>query len=302
MRPLLLAGLFACTSAASALAHEITIETAAGPMQVPHPPETVVVFDPASIDTIATLGQPIAGLPSPLYLDGIDDVKASAEVVGTLFEPDFESLAVMQPDVIVIGGRSSEQAPALRQIAPTIDMTIWGDDMLAQARDRIAAFGTLFDKQDEATALTEALDAKIEEARAAVEGKGTGLILLTNGGKISAYGVNSRFGWLHSALDLPEAHPGLSDDTHGQAISFEFIAETNPDWLLVIDRAAAIGADGEAAASTLDNPLVARSTAAQEGQIVYLDAAPMYVSGGGASSMMHTLDEIISAFGGASES
>ena len=302
MRPLLLAGLFACTSAASALAHDVTVETAAGATEVPHAPESVVVFDPAAIDTIASLGQPIAGLPSPLYLDGIDEVKTSAEVVGTLFEPDFEALAVMQPDLIVVGGRSSAQREPLSQIAPTIDMTIWGENMVAQARDRIAAFGTLFDKQDEATTLTETLDAKIEEARSAVEGKGDGLIILTNGGKISAYGANSRFGWLHGALDLPEAHPGLSDDTHGQAISFEFIAETDPDWLLVIDRAAAIGADGEAAASTLDNPLVARSTAAQEGQIVYLDAAPMYVSGGGASLMMHTLDEIISAFGGASES
>ena len=74
-------------------------------------------------------------------------------------------------------------------------------------------------KEDEAAALTETLDAKIEEARAAVAGKGDGLILLTNGGKISAYGANSRFGWLHGALDLPEAHPGLSDDTHGQAQS-----------------------------------------------------------------------------------
>ena len=302
MRPLLLAALFACTSAASALAHDVTVETAAGSTEVPHAPESVVVFDPAAIDTIASLGQPIAGLPSPLYLDGIDAAKASADVVGTLFEPDFEALAVMQPDLIVVGGRSSEQRAPLSQIAPTIDMTIWGEDMVAQARDRIAAYGTLFDKEDEAAALTETLDAKIEEARAAVAGKGDGLILLTNGGKISAYGANSRFGWLHGALDLPEAHPGLSDDTHGQAISFEFIAETDPDWLLVIDRAAAIGADGEAAAATLDNPLVARSTAAQEGQIVYLDAAPLYISGGGASSMMHTLDEIISAFGADSDS
>ncbi|WP_417743721.1 siderophore ABC transporter substrate-binding protein [Salipiger sp.] len=302
MRPLLFVGLLACTFSAPALAETVTIETAVGATEVPAQPESVVVFDAAAVDTIAALGQPIAGLPSPLYLDGIDAAKASADVVGTLFEPDFEALAVMQPDLIVVGGRSSEQRAPLSQIAPTIDMTIWGEDMVAQARDRIAAYGTLFGKEDAAAQLTETLDAKIEAARAAVAGKGDGLILLTNGGKISAYGANSRFGWLHGALDLPEAHPGLSDDTHGQAISFEFIAETDPDWLLVIDRAAAIGADGEAAAATLDNPLVARSTAAQEGQIVYLDAAPLYISGGGASSMMHTLDEIISAFGADSES
>ena len=103
-------------------------------------------------------------------------------------------------------------------------------------------------------------------------------------------------GWLHGALELPEAHPGLTAEAHGHAISFEFLAETDPDWLLVIDRGAAIGAEGEAAAATLDNPIVARTKAAQQGHIVYLDAGPLYIAGGGAGSMIHTLDEIVAAF------
>ncbi|MHA7866688.1 MAG: siderophore ABC transporter substrate-binding protein [Salipiger thiooxidans] len=296
MRPLLLAGFLACATAVSAAAETVTIDTATGSAELETAPETVVVFDAPSIDTLHALGQPIAGIPQPLYLSGIDDVVTSAETVGTMFEPDFEALAVMQPDLIIAGGRSSAQVEALSQIAPTIDMTIWGEGMVEQTRARIAAFGELFGKQAEAEALTGELDAKLAEAKEAVAGKGTGLIVLTNGGKISAYGANSRFGWLHGALDLPEAHPGLEDDTHGQAISFEFIAETDPDWLLVIDRGAAINADSQSAQATLDNPLVARSKAAQQGHILYLDAAPMYISGGGASSMMHTLDEVIAAF------
>ena len=39
---------------------------------------------------------------------------------------------------------------------------------------------------------------------------------------------------------------------HGDAISHEFIAEVNPDWLFILDRGAAIGADQPSAAATLE--------------------------------------------------
>jgi iron complex transport system substrate-binding protein len=298
MRSPLLAGLMAVALALPAAAQHVTIETAAGPVALAPAPETVAVFDIAALDTLNALGVPVAGVPVPVYLDSLAALGESAAPVGTLFEPDFEALAVLQPDLIVVGGRSSEQRQAVSDIAPAIDMTIWGDDLPGQARARIAAYGTLFDREAEAAALTGALDAKLEAARQAVSGKGSALIVLTNGGKISAYGAGSRFGWLHSEIGLPEAVSGLDAETHGQPVSFEFLAEQNPDWLLVIDRGAAIGAEGEAAAATLDNPLVAQTRAAQAGQIVYLDAAPLYIAAGGAGSMMHTLDEIIAAFGG----
>ena len=59
----------------------------------------------------------------------------------------------------------------------------------------------------------------------------------------------------------------------------------------------AIGAEGEAAAATLDNPLIARTRAAQDGHIVHLDAASLYIASGGAGAVMQVLDEVIAAFG-----
>ncbi len=73
----------------------------------------------------------------------------------------------------------------------------------------------------------------------------------------------------------------------------------NPDWILVIDRGAAIGQDGEAAEATLDNPLVAGTTAGENGRIVYLDSAPLYLAGGGITSLRGTVNQITAAFGGA---
>lgn len=279
-----------------ALAQTAEIETAAGVQAVPVGPETVVAFDLAALDTLTVMGVPVAGVPAiapPAYLADVID---GTPTVGTLFEPDFEALAVMAPDFIIAGGRSQGQVAPLSRIAPAVDMTISGDNLMADARARITAYGAMFQQEDVADALLADLDAAIENARSVTEGRGNALIVLTNGGKVSAYGDESRFGWLHTSLGLGEAYPDLNADTHGEAVSFEFIAELNPDWIFVVDRGAAIGQEGEAAAVTLDNPLVAGTTAGQNGQIVYLESAPLYLVGGGYQSLMGTIEEVVAAF------
>jgi iron complex transport system substrate-binding protein len=279
-----------------ALAADLTVSTATGDATVPSNPGTVVALDLAAIDALDALGVELAGVPDitpPAYLQGAMEGVAR---VGTLFEPDYEALAVMSPDLIVAGGRSQTVVTPLSAVAPTIDMTITGEALIDEARARVATYGEIFDRADAAAELTGALDDRIAEVQEAVADKGDALILLTNGGKLSAYGAESRFGWLHAALDLPEAFPELDADTHGEAVSFEFIAEVDPDWILVIDRGAAIGQEGEAAQATLDNPLVAGTKAAQNAQILYLDSAPLYLAGGGIRSLMGTLDQIEAGF------
>jgi len=87
----------------------------------------------------------------------------------------------------------------------------------------------------------------------------------------------------------------LQKANHGEAVSFEFIRDANPDILLVIDRMAAIGQEGEGAQATLDNALVHETTAWKTGQVVFLSSAPIYIAGGGIQSMNLTLDEINAA-------
>lgn len=286
----------AAAIAAPASAEDLTVDTFRGPAQVPAAPETIVVLDVSAVDTIDALGVPIAAVPNSLYVPFLDDVAASAEPVGSLFEPDFEAIANLAPDLIVAGGRSSKQTEMLARIAPTVDMTIPADDHMALALARLDTYGEIFDREQQAAEIRADFDAKLEAARAAVDGKGKALIVLTNGPKVSAYGAGSRFGWIHTALDLPEAREGVDVQTHGEAISFEFINEVNPDWLIVIDRGAAIGAEGASAQATLDNELVAQTTAWETGQVIYPDPARLYISGGGIQSMSHVLDQLTEAF------
>lgn len=293
---LLVAVLFA--AAPSAHAQEMLLETARGEVSVPDKPASIVALDVAAVDTLDALGVPLVAVPAPVYVTYLSDVAAQAKQAGTLFEPDFEAIANLEPDLIIAGGRSSTQVDALSEIAPTVDMTIWGEDHVGQALARLRAYGRLTGREATATRLAAAFDGKLATTKAAVAGRGTGLIIMTNGPKISAYGAGSRFGWLHKALDLPEAAPGVDAQTHGEAISFEFIAKANPDWLIVIDRASAIGQTSEAASATLDNALVASTTAWQSDQVIYLNAANIYIAGGGLQSMIETLDRMRAGFDG----
>lgn len=280
-------------------ASAMDVVTARGPVAVDNVPKTVAVFDVAAIDTLTRLGIPLAGLPDKLYVPELEPLKAGAAPVGTLFEPDLEALSALAPDLIIVGSRSASKADVTAKVAPTIDMTIDGDDLFEQAKQRLAAYGDLFGKQVEAKAVADELDARLAAAKAAVAGKGKALIVMSNGPKVSTYGPGSRFGWVHAALDLPAAVNEIETATHGEAVSFEFIRQANPDWLLVLDRAAAVGSNEQAARVTLDNELVAETTAWKKGQVVYLPAPDFYIAAGGVQSLERVLATITQAFAAA---
>jgi len=284
------------TGAPAAVADEISVETATGPVAVPHAPEKIAVFDIGILDTLDAIGVAPEGVVNRIYVTYLDDIAEQAEPVGTLFEPDVEALHAMQPDLIIVGPRTSTKVDMLQKIAPTIDMSIWGDNYLEQTTGRLSAFGRIFDRQEEADALRSKLETLVAETREVVDGKGTALIIMTNGPKISAYGKNSRFGWLHSDLGIPPAKEDIEDSRHGEVVSFEYVHEINPDWLIVIDRAAAIGQDGEHAKQTLENALISNTSAWKNDHVIYLDPAKAYVAMGGVQATTDLVKSIRDAF------
>lgn len=274
----------------------VEVSTATGPKTIDKVPQKVAVYDMAAIDTLASIGIRPSGVPEKLFVPELTEANKDAAKIGTLFEPDLEALNELAPDLVVVGGRSSAKAEATAKVAPTIDMTMDGDDLLGQAKERLAAYGAIFGKTDEAAAAARKLDAAVEAARQAVKGKGKALIIMTNGPKITAYGAGSRFGWVHKALHLEPAVANIEASGHGEAVSFEFISKANPDWLLVLDRAAAIGSSDQGAKATLDNELVAGTTAWKKGQVIYLPAADFYIAAGGVNSTQRVLSAIEQAF------
>jgi len=294
-----LAALVLCwTAAAGAQADPLTVRHAQGETVLPARPQTVLVFDLAALDTLDALGVEIAGVPGSNIPDYLAKYRGDGYAkIGSLFEPDYEAVHAARPDLIVIGGRSAPRYGELSRIAPTIDLTVAPDDFLDGAKRNAALLGDIFGKEQEAAARIGDLDAALADLREKARDAGRALIVMTNGGKVTAYGTGSRFGWVHD-IGLEPAVADVTAATHGEAISFEFLLETNPDWLIVIDRDAAVGNAGAAARRTLDNELVAATTAARKGQIIYVDTARWYLVGGGLGALRVMVDELAAALGG----
>ena len=81
-------------------------------------------------------------------------------------------------------------------------------------------------------------------------------------------------------------------DSHGDSISYEFLAQTNPSWLVVIDRDAAIGAEGESAQQLLNNDLVNATAAATSGRIAYVVPEYWYLAFGGLTATSAVYAEV----------
>lgn len=292
----IIAVLTALALPALASAETIEIQTAQGMVRVPAKPSRVAVFDMAALDTLNLLGVKAAGVPDRVFLPELKSAAVGAEVVGTLFEPNLEALSALAPDLIILGGRSSPKAKFTARIAPTIDMTIDGQELIRDAEIRLQAYGRLFGKERAAEEARETFNSAIAAARSAAEGKGRALIVMTNGPKISAFGLGSRFGWIHSTLQIAPAVTTMAPSIHGEAVSFEFVRKADPDWLIVVDRAVAIGASDSQARATLDNELVRDTRAWKSGRVIYLPSADLYIAGGGIQAMTRVLAALTRGF------
>lgn len=284
----------------AAPAGALTLTHAQGEIEIDGVPETVLVFDLASLDTLDALDVTVDGVPSgrlPPYLASRYD-SAGVARIGSLFEPDYEAVAAAKPDLIIVGGRSAAKYAELARIAPTIDLSADRTDFLASVRRNVETLGRIFGKEAEASTHLAALDESVEALRAEAKDAGSVLVILTTGGRMSAHGPGSRFGVIYDGYGLSPAVEGLDTGNHGQSISNEFILETNPDWLFVVDRDAAIGREGTAAGQLLDNELVRQTTAWREGQVVYLDPVGWYLVGGGLTAVKQSVDQIAKALSG----
>lgn len=262
-------------------------------VEVKKNPEKVVVFDFGILDTFDELGIEVVGLPQsniPEYLSKYEDEKYAN--LGSLKEPEMEAINALKPDVIFISSRQADMYDQLSEIAPTVYVGLDTSRYMESFKENMDIVAEVFDKEDEMKVKLDEIDeqiAAIKEKTSDVDSKA--LILLGSEGKVSAYGPSSRFGLIHDVFGFKAADEKIEVSTHGQNVSFEYIAETNPDILFVVDRDAAIGGDASAKDS-IENDLVKKTNAYKDGKIVYLQPDYWYLSGGGLLSIKEMIKEM----------
>lgn len=285
--------------AAAQAAETIKVQDNTGEVVVPLKPKTVLVYDFGALDIIKTIGGQVAGNPTQALPPSLKEYGDSSKYanIGTLFEPDYEKVKALKPDLIIAGNRSLPKVEELKKFAPVLDVTIDNQNQMAHVYRNIRSIAAIYGVPEKGEQAIKEIDAAIADVKAKAANKGGALFLMTNGGKLSAYGPGSRFGMLHDVYGIPAANKDIKVAGHGQAISFEFILKTNPDWLFVLDRDAAIGREGASAAKLLDNPLVNATKAAKKKQIVYLNSANWYLLGNASPGSLHDdVTQLINAF------
>ena len=274
----------------------ITITHELGETPVTTNPQKVVVFDYGILDALDSLGVNVTGVVQsglPDYLTKYAGEEYSS--IGTLKEPDMEAIFALTPDLIIISGRQADYYEELNKIAPTIHLGIDNADYLGSFKSNMDILGQIFGKEKEVASKVEEIEKAIAELNAKVTEKNiNGLITLANDGAFSVYGQESRFGIIHKEFGVTPVDTTIDSGTHGQKATFEYVAEKNPQYLFVVDRAAVTGGN-TSAKELFDNELVARTDAYKNDNIVYLDPTIWYTSVGGFTSTLKMVEEVDAA-------
>ncbi|HJG81399.1 MAG TPA: ABC transporter substrate-binding protein, partial [Brevibacterium senegalense] len=148
-----------------------------------------------------------------------------------------------------------------------------------ELKRQVTELGKVFDKEDEAQAMVDEYDEAKSRVEAAYDSEDSVMGVITSGGDINyaAPGTGRTLGPAFDELGLTPALEveDASEDHQGDDISVEAIADSNPDWILVMDRDAGVNANsGEeytpANELIADSPALQNVTAVSEGNIVYM--------------------------------
>lgn len=266
-------------------------------------PTRVVLTSHAAANTLDELdleGNVVGLVKTGVFPDALDTYSGEEYTdIGSLKEPKMDVIAELGPELILYGNRTRAMEPEFAKVS---DQVVAGDpdtaDTVASNRAKVEEIAALFGAQDAAAEKLDEIDEQVAETRGKTEGAGTALVLMTSGGKVTGYGPGSRFDIIYNELGMEPAAGNLeADGSHGAPLSWEQIAELNPDHVFVIDRDAAIGSEGEAATALLDNPVFNRTEAAANGNVHILDGQNWYLVGGGLgvlNSMIVEIDNAVS--------
>lgn len=277
-------------------------------VEVTKNPKNVAVFDYGTLTTLKEIGadENVKGMPKgegnrslPEFLKDYKDDKYVN--LGSLKEPNFEKLAEMQPDLILISARQANQKvmDEMKKAAPKAQIVYVGADdknYIDSIKVNTENIGKIFGKEKETEKLVADLDKKIEEVKAMTEKSDKkGLFVLANEGELSVFGKGGRFGFIHDVLGVKETDENITTKGHGQVINFEYINKKNPDIIFAMDRGVAVGGKSSAE-QALSNDVIKNVNAIKDNKIVEVDPYLWYFSSGGAVTTVKQIEEVEKAY------
>lgn len=289
-----------CTSGEEATsANTITIEHELGTVDVPVNPSTVAVMPYEILDILAELDVEVSGIAAesgadlPSFLQ--DDYTGEYTNLGSLKEIDMEAMSELAPDVIFISGRQSDYFDELNSIAPTVYLGVDGENYMESVKNNLETIGQIFEKESETNELYSGLETSVADLNSQITETGeNALVLMINGGELSAFGTVSRFGMVYNDFGYIEADTEIEDSSHGMSVSYEYVLDVNPDNIFLVDRDAALGTEADNS-EFFTNELITETSASQNDKIYSLNSDAWYKVSGGVESTQIMIDDVSAA-------
>jgi iron complex transport system substrate-binding protein len=189
----------------------------------------------------------------------------------------------------------------LSQIAPTLHFDVDYQNSESKhievVKQHLLTLGRIFGKEDLARQKAAELDAKVADARKVTQERPErALIVLHNNGAFSAFGVQSRYGFVFDALGVKPASTAVEAGLHGQPISSEFIQQANPDIIYVVDRTAVMEHRPVMTAEQMANPLLRQTNAWKNGRVIFVDADAWYITAASVTSLKRVIDDVLRGY------
>nr|WP_252344722.1 ABC transporter substrate-binding protein [Gemella sp. zg-1178] len=267
--------------------------TSNGEVEVAKNPKNVAVFDVAVLDFIQRYNIKIENLATAkISVPYLDDVIKGKDTLGSLKDPNYEATSTVKADIIFTAGRQKEFLEELKKLGTVAYFEAQSENAFETMFKHNGEFAKIFGVEDKVAADKVKFEKKIKEVSEKAKASGKkALIIMTNEGKITAFGPKSRFGFVHNLLGFEAADANIEASTHGAEINYEYISKVNPDIIFYVDRNTVVKSKTNAnAKTTLDNELVKATTAGKNGAIYELEAQYAYLAPDGLTSFERMIE------------
>lgn len=268
----------------------IVIQHAMGEETLPAVPERVVVLDNGALDNLLALNVKPVGAPTvqldqpyPAYLQSQTDGIAN---IGTIDEPNLETIASLNPDLI-LGSKDTHEAiyDKLKQIAPTVFV----DNLGYSWKENLKLQGQAIGKEQQAEQLLSDYFSRLEEFRTTMGDRlaeTTVSVLRPRADHVRVYLRQSFSGVIVEDAGLPRPEAQQADE-FAQQLTEEQTAEMAGDVILWFSR----DTDNLLKTKLASNPLWQQLDAVKENRVYEVDSET-WLSGLGVQAANKVVDDL----------
>nr|HIR93889.1 ABC transporter substrate-binding protein [Candidatus Egerieimonas intestinavium] len=277
-------------------------------------PKRVAILEPSALDILDAAGIERTGIEQlgvqqteSVLPDYLSEYYSDDYInVGSLFEADYDTLDLLDPELIIYGNRfgawdenAGESVDNLKERYPHADLLFYqveGDTFAEDVRRNCETLGAIFPgAQEEITTQLREVEEGFAQVKEAVEGHET-LFLMIGGGYITFYGPEGRFAMVHKDLGFTPADTNTEVTSHhGAEVNAEYVMTENPQVILLLNHDESIGegATSSATEDFLSNTMIQHTDAYKNGDIYQLNPASWYINPGGLQSCRQMVADVM---------